>query len=131
MPMYDTGSDVTAVAVADLNGDDKLESVGASRNYILYAFDSDGALMWQSNLLAATRDIAIGDVLGDETPEIICACEDNTVKVVSAEGEVLAWYRGAGWMRHVAVCELDGNPATREIVATCDDGSVYALQVIQ
>ncbi len=131
MPMYNTGSDVTAVAIADLNGDGKLESVGASRNYILYAFDSDGALMWQSNLLAAVRDIATGDVLGDDAPEIICACEDKTVKIVSAEGEIVAWYRGAGWMRQVAVCELDGNPATKEIAVACDDGSVYALQVTE
>jgi len=29
----------------------------------------------------------------------------------------------------VRACELDGNPATREIVAACDDGAVYGLQV--
>ena len=44
---------------------------------------------------------------------------------------MVGWYGGAGWMRQVAVCELDGNPATKEIVAACDDGSVYALQVTE
>ena len=44
-------------------------------------------------------------------------------------GEDLAWFRGEGWVRQVAPAELDGNPATKELLATCDDGSVYGLQM--
>ena len=128
LPRYDTGMDITAIEVGDLDGDGKLETVAASRNYMLYFFDSDGQLLRQVNLLTAVRDLAIADLTGDGIPEIIAACEDGTVKVLDAEGQVIAWFKGGGWMRHVEVVELDGDPATREIVATCDDGSIYALQ---
>ncbi|MCD6360036.1 MAG: hypothetical protein J7M38_04165, partial [Armatimonadetes bacterium] len=86
---------------------------------------------WQVNLLDVCRDIEPADVMGDETLELICACEDNTVKVIGADGEVLAWFRTGGWVRQVRACELDGEAATWEIVATCDDGAVYALQVVE
>ena len=128
LPTHTTGTDITDLAVADLDGDGRLETVAASRNFLVYVFDADGKPRAQTNLLTVCRDIVIADVLGDSAPEIICACEDNTVKIVSPAGEVLGWFRGAGRMRHVAACELDGNPQTRELVAACDDGTIYALQ---
>ncbi len=131
MPTYNTGMDIASVAIGDLDGDGKLETLVASKNYILYTFDADGKPLRQTNLLAVARDIAIADVMGDAAPEILCACEDGTVKILNAEGEVIGWYQGGGWMRHVAACELDGNKSTREVVVTCDDGSVYGLQVTQ
>ncbi|MGD9496942.1 MAG: FG-GAP-like repeat-containing protein [Armatimonadota bacterium] len=129
LPDYNAGSDITSVAIGDVDGDGRLEAAAASRNFLLYLFDADGQPVWQSNLLDVARDIAIADVTGDERLEIVCACEDGTVKVVSAEGEVVAWYQAGAWVRHVRACELDGDPATAEVVATCDDGRVYALQV--
>lgn len=129
LPSWDTGSDVKAIKLADLNGDGKLETVAASRNYLLYAFDCNGQPLWQTNLLDAASDLAVGDVNGDRQPEIVCACEDGQVKVVDAIGKVIACYQTGGWVRQVRVCELDGNPATTEIVAACDDGGVYALQM--
>ncbi len=131
LPTYKTGMDISALALGDLDGDGKLETAVGSKNHILYLFDADGQPLSQTNLLAVCRDITIADVLGDEAPEIICACEDGTVKILDTEGEVVGWYQAAGWMRYVAVCELDGNADTKEIVAACDDGSVYALQVTQ
>lgn len=129
MPSWDTGSDVKTIKLADLNGDGKLETVAASRNYLLYAFDCNGQPLWQTNLLDAASDLAVGDVNGDSRPEIVCACEDGLVKVVDATGKAIAWYQTGGWVRQVRVCELDGNTATREIAATCDDGGVYGLQM--
>lgn len=131
MPSYDAGMDITALAIGDLDGDGTLETVVASKNYMLYFFDADGQSLRQVNLLAVARDLALADLTGDGTPEIVAACEDGTVKVLDTEGQVIAWFKGGGWMRHVAVVELDRNPATREIVATCDDGSLYALQFTQ
>jgi hypothetical protein len=129
LPNHQTATDIATVNIADLDGDGKLETVVASNNYILYIFDADGKPIAQTNLLTAVRDIEIADVLGDETPEIICACEDNTVKIVSPAGEILGWYMAAGWMGNLAVCELDGNTETKEIVVSCDDGTIYGLQV--
>jgi len=103
----------------------------ASKNYVLYIFDADSEPLQQVNLLTVCRDIAIGDVLGDEHAEIVCACEDGTVKILNGQGQIVGWYQAPAWMRHVAVCELDGDAETREIVAACDDGSIYGLQVTE
>jgi len=132
MPSWSTGSDVTAVALGDVDGDGRLETAAASRNFLLYLFDADGQPLWQTNLLDVCGDVQIADVMGDEALELVCACEDNTVKIVSGStGDVLAWYRTGGWIREVRVCELDGDAATREIVASCDDGAISALQVTE
>jgi hypothetical protein len=102
-----------AIRLADLNGDGKLETGAASRNY----------------LLDAARDLAVGDLTYDGRPEIVCGGEDGQVKIAAATGQIIAWYQTGGWVRQVRTCELDGDPATEEIVATCDDGGVYGLQV--
>ena len=102
--------------------------MAASRNYLLYAFDGDGQPCG-SQLLDAASDLAVGDVNGDAKPEIVCACEDGRVRVVDAGGTSIAWYQTGAWARQVRLCELDGDPASREIVVTSDDGGVYGLQV--
>jgi len=129
LPNYNAGSDVTSVAIGDVTGDGRLEAAVASRNFLLYLFDADGQPVWQTDLTDVARDLAIADVTGDERLEIVCACEDGTVKVVDAGGEVVAWYQAGAWVRQVRVCELDGDTATAEVVATCDDGRIYGLQV--
>jgi hypothetical protein len=129
MPSYNAGSDVTSVAIADLTADEGLESVVASKNYLVYLFDANGQPLWMVNLGDAAREIEIADVTGDATPEIVLACEDNTVRVLDASGEELARFTGNGWMRQVRVCELDGNVDTTELVAACDDGTIYGLQI--
>jgi len=129
MPSWNTGSDISALAIGDLTGDGKRESAVASRNFLLYLFDADGQPLWQVNLSDVCCDLQIVNVVGDQTPEILCGCEDGTVKVLNAGGKIIAWYQAGGWVRHVRACELDGDAATREIVAACDDGSICALQV--
>ena len=129
LPSHSTGSDITSLALADLDGDQKLETLVASRNYTLYTFDADGRALRQKSLLTVADDLAVADVTGDGVPEILCACQDGQVRVLRPDGECIAWFRGAGGMRRVTVCELDNEPSTRELVVACDDGTVYALQV--
>ncbi|MBI3945207.1 MAG: VCBS repeat-containing protein [Armatimonadetes bacterium] len=127
--VYETGSDVTAVAMGDVNGDGKLETAVASKNFLLYLFDAERKPMWQVNLGDVCLDIAVGDVTGDGRAEIVCGCEDGTVKVVDGGGKVVAWYQAGAAVNSVRVCELDGKPETKEIVASCEDGTVCALQM--
>ena len=129
MPDYNAGSDITCVKIADITGDEGLETVVASKNYLLYVFDANGMPLWMVNLGDAARDIDIADVTGDNAPEIVLACEDNTVRVLDNTGAEVARFSGGGWMRQVRVCELDGDEATTEIVASCDDGTIYGLQI--
>ncbi|MCE5241138.1 hypothetical protein LLH23_21960 [bacterium] len=129
LPSYQIGSEITSLALSDLNGDGKLETVAGAKNYLLYGFDSEGKLLWHRNLLDVPRQVKAADMNGDGKPELLVAGEDRTVRVLGARGDDLASFRGEGWMRQVTPAELDGNPATRELLATCDDGAVYALQM--
>lgn len=129
MPSWNAGTDVASVAIGDVTQAPGLETAVSSRNYLLYLFDADGQPIWQTNLMDVAREVEIADVTGDNTPEIVCACEDGQVKIVDASGEIVAWYQTGSWVRQVRVCELDGDPATAEIVATSDDGHIYGLTV--
>ncbi len=126
---HNAGSDITAVASADLDGDGKLETAVASKNFILYVFDAEREPLWHLNLADVCLDLDLADVTGDGKLEIICGCEDGQVKIISAEGEIIAWYQASDAVRQVRACELDGEVARSEIIATCADGTVHALQV--
>ena len=52
------------------------------------------------------------------------------MKIIDASGEVIAQHRVEGWVRHIKACELDGDPRTKEMAVTCDDGAIYGLQVV-
>ncbi|MBI3945206.1 MAG: hypothetical protein HY321_04755, partial [Armatimonadetes bacterium] len=99
------------------------------KNFLLYLFDAERKPMWQVNLGDVCLDIAVGDVMGDGRAQVVCGCEDGTVKVVDGGGKVVAWYQAAAPVNSVRVCELDGKPETKEIVASCENGTVCALQV--
>ncbi|MFO7948681.1 MAG: hypothetical protein R6V19_17905, partial [Armatimonadota bacterium] len=131
LPTYDTGADIAAIAVGDIDGNRSLETVITSKNYLLYLFDADGNVKWLKNLYDTGTDIEIADVTGDTAQEIVVACADGTVKIINDRGELIAEFTGGGPFRHVSVCELDGDTATAEIVATCDDGTIYGLQVAE
>ncbi len=129
MRRYNAGSDITAVAGADLTGDGKLETAVASKNFILYVFDAEREPLWHLNLADVCVGLDLADVTGDGKSEIICGCEDGQVKIVSAEGEVIGWYQVSDAVRRVRACKLDGKADTSEIIVTCEDGTVHALQV--
>lgn len=129
LPTYDTGADIAAVATADIDRDNMIETAVASKNYLLYLFDSDGKVIWLKNLYDTGMDIEIADIAGDESMELVVACADGTVKVFDVDGERVAQFAADGPFRHVSICELDGDPATAEIAAACDDGTIYGLQM--
>ncbi|MBI3946607.1 MAG: VCBS repeat-containing protein [Armatimonadetes bacterium] len=129
--VYDTGGDITSVAIGDVNGDGKLETAIASKSFLLHLFDAERNPVWHLDLEDVCLDIDVGDVNRDGCAEIVCGCEDGTVKVVDGSGKVIAWYQTAAPVNSVRVCELDGRPETKEIVASCEDGTVCALQVVR
>ena len=114
----------------DLDGDGKLETAVASKNFLLYLFDAAGKPLWHVNLGDACLDFDIANVTGDARPEIVCGCEDGTVQMVDARGHIVARHKAPAAVRSVRACELDGKHETKEILAGCENGSVYALQTI-
>ncbi|MFO7948505.1 MAG: hypothetical protein R6V19_17005, partial [Armatimonadota bacterium] len=129
LPTYDTGADIAAVTIGDIDGDGSLETAITSKNYLLYLFDADGHVKWLKNLYDTGTDIEMADVTGDTAQEIVVACADGTVKIINDRAELIAEFTGGGPFRQISVCELDGDTATAEIVATCDDGTIYGLQI--
>ena len=127
--VYDAGSDLTAVAIGDVDGDGKLAAAAASKNFMLYLLGADREPIWHLDLGDVCLDIDIADVTGDGKAEIICGCEDGTVKVVSASGDLIAWYQAGNVVRRVRACRLEAGREARDIVAACDEGTIIALRV--
>ena len=55
--------------------------------------------------------------------------EDGSVQVVDGRGTIVACYQTPAGVRSIRACKLDGKPQTKGIVASCEDGSVWALQL--
>lgn len=123
--IYDTGGDITALALGDVDGDGKMEIAATSRNFLLYLFSADRQPRWHVNLGDVGLDLDLADVNGDGQPEILCGCEDGSVKVLDGNGTEIAGYQAGAPVRSVRVCPLRGEAP--RILIGCEDGSVHAL----
>ena len=75
----------------------------------------------------ASLDVALADLDGDETPEIVIGCNGGTVYALSASGEARwAFQAGSAVRSTPAIADLDGDSAP-EVVVGSMDGAVYAL----
>jgi outer membrane protein assembly factor BamB len=77
------GGSPTAIEPLDVDGDGKPEVVCSSEGFSVYAFGSDGAHIWRTQLPDAVNDLA---VVGDR---LLAACDDGRVYLLDREGDLL------------------------------------------
>ncbi len=119
---YETRGGVTAIHVADLEGDASPEILVGSYP-TLYVLSKRGRLKWSFDGVSLIHAVTTADLTGDGTPEVIVASDH--VYVLDAQGSQL--WRGYTDDRvySLAVSDLDGD-GTPEVVAGSDHVYVFS-----
>ena len=130
---YNTANQIYgSVALANLDGDEELEIVAASRANKVVALNPDGSIVFDyttdSNLLCTP---VVADLNGDGVKEIIVQTITKNLYVIDQTGTIYPnfpvtlpnfMYSGVG----VAVEDLDGDGA-KEILVPCNNGVLYCI----
>ncbi|MFO8082162.1 MAG: PQQ-binding-like beta-propeller repeat protein [Armatimonadota bacterium] len=87
----------TVGAAADLDGDGADEVVAGTEYHYWPVYDSDGSRMFRYSPRTGPgcNGVAIGDITGDDAPEIVFAGLDSFVHTITADGSLL-WKFGTG-----------------------------------
>lgn len=115
-----TGRNPRAIAVADIDGDGKNETlVGCSNELCIYRQNAQGTLSYYSNVsVKGPVSIAVGDVSGDANVEVVIANDDN---VNSQTDNITVLSRsGASWTSRLV--ETGSNPRDVAIGDVNSDG---------
>jgi MYXO-CTERM domain-containing protein len=84
---------ITAVIVADLDGDGLMEAIVGSRTGYVYAINveagEDRGMAWSFYVGAEVISLATGDVDGDGEIELLVSCNDGVARVVDGLGVAL------------------------------------------
>lgn len=118
----------SAIAVADVDYDARLEIVVGDNQGHLHCFDDAGTLKWTYATVAPVHIAAtIGDVDGDGAVEILAASGDHRLYCLDGRG-ALKWAYETG-LRIVSpptLADMDGNGAT-DILLGASDGFLRCL----
>jgi hypothetical protein len=118
-------------AAANIDGDPQLEVIAGM--YDLVALDGEtGALQWRAESGSRVWPaIAIVDLTGNSSLEIVVGRSGDTLTVYNTSGGVL-WARnpfGGGEIRTLAVADLESNGAYEIIVGRASGGATKQLNV--
>jgi outer membrane protein assembly factor BamB len=97
--LYNTGDEVTSLALTDLNADGNSEIVAGSLSFYVNALKSDGTRLWRRDLGEPVLTLVTADLDNDGTPEVCTGTEDGHVFVLDSEGNTLAVWIAPGPVR--------------------------------
>jgi hypothetical protein len=115
-----TAGAVTALAVADLDGDGVAE-ITTSDGQNLYVYDAQGTLLWQMTGYGGV-DLAVGNVDNDPAQEIVVAGNGHGY-VIDAASRQVEWDYVNGFGVRVRTGDIDGD-GRMEIVAASSWGKI-------
>lgn len=141
----DAGSWVFGVAAGNVTGATGLEIAAAIANFgtgainAVKLLDKDGSVLWTWNSAVSCWSVAIGDVDSDGNNEVIVgygthidqsppALGFGGVAVLNSSGAAIATFALPSSVKFVIFGDAD-NDGNNEIVASCDDGKVYILDI--
>jgi hypothetical protein len=121
----------SSVALADINGDSKLEAIFGTNKGNLHALANDGIdiagfPVKLSDFIRSSP--AVGDLDDDGYPEVVVGCDDGMLYAFKGNGSMLKGFpkNTAGSIpSSPAIGDLDGD-GKPEIIAGSRDGGIYA-----
>jgi hypothetical protein len=122
-------------ALADMNGDTKLDVVVASTNGKLYVYDGNGVVLPSFNgvvysgavLSASESSPIVADINGDGLNDVLIGDETGRIAAIGGNGAMMAGFpifTDAEIKGAPAACDCDGDGKT-EIVVAGNDRNVY------
>jgi hypothetical protein len=120
-------------ALADLDQDNELEILVASRCESVFCFNPDGSSVpgWPVNMGASSRSsIAVGDVNNNGQLEVVATANNNQVRLLSASGTTFPnWpvscvLMGDDFASSPTLADLDGDDDL-EIIIVSSDGEIH------
>jgi hypothetical protein len=120
-------------AVANIDGDPQLEVIAGA--YDLVALDGEsGALQWRaSNANRVWPGVAVADLTGDGSLEIIVGRSGDQLTVYNTAGGII-WTRnpfGSGEIRSLAVADLENDGKLEILVGRASGGSTKQISVYE
>ncbi len=124
------GADVTIndIDVTDLESDGAMEIVVAQSSGLVVALDGQCRKRWVRRLRSPPRRLIPAVAVGETKPWIVIGCEDETVVVLNAEGEIIRQGRIKGKPEQVISLESGGMTLA---VMGADGGELKVFRVGQ
>lgn len=127
-----SGGNTSGIAMADMNGDGRLDMVLVGGDARLRIFNSDGSeqpLAAYRSRFRASGVPGIGDINDDGSPDVIFGSEDFHIHAVSNKGVALPGFpvkTGYRVYAGAALGDLD-NDGVSDVVVASGDGKLYAV----
>ncbi|MFH1055559.1 MAG: VCBS repeat-containing protein [Candidatus Altiarchaeota archaeon] len=114
--------------LANLDGDDAMETLVACANNKVYAVDNNGLVLWDYPLDGEPNDISLEDVDGDRMEDILVAVSSGSIYLLDASGD-FKWRYNTGSPLMVVSAGNMLEDGTKGIIAVSEDYKAKAYIV--
>ena len=126
-----SGAPFTCIAVADLDGDKKSETVAGASDGRVVCIGADGKQRWEFKAPSAIKAIWAGDLGGDGGSVVAAGLADGSLCLLDANGKQLwshafPYYKRKPVVTVVFAADLDGS-GRKAIIAGLESWHFYAL----
>jgi outer membrane protein assembly factor BamB/AAA+ ATPase superfamily predicted ATPase len=117
---------IYTIMASDINGDGETEIIAGAVDDNVYAYRSDGTLIWKYKTRDRVRALVVEDIDKDGHKEIVVGSEDRTIHVLNDAGTLEWRYYTPHRVLDLSVADVNGD-GNVEVFLGCGDGTVYVL----
>ncbi len=120
--LYNTGDEVTGMALTDVDGDGVQDIVAGSLEFDVVALKGDGTPIWRRDVGEPVVNLVLADLNGDGKQEICVGTEDGDVFVLDLNGKITT-----SWAVQAKVTGLSVIPGNTERLAVITPSGLTLL----